>query len=161
MWKAAVKTIKKGKIFNISILASTLHTKKEVLQSLISTCTIHCKSHDFLISCFESGHIFQKMWLFGKINFVIPFWTKSITVKNVSAMNKKYLILDMLITLLKATCLQQRSVPYSQAENLWRIFKDLQTSLTFFKNLRSLNTFVSSLKDFAKLFDIFVLDNQV
>ena len=161
MWKAAVKTIKKGKIFNISILASTLHTKKEVLQSHIPTCTIHCKSHDFLISCFESGHIFQKMWLFGKINFVIPFWTKSITVKNVSAMNKKYLILDMLITLLKATCLQQRSVPYSQAENLWRIFKDLQTSLTFFKNLRSLNTFVSSLKDFAKFFDIFFLDNQV
>ena len=35
------------------------------------------KSHGFLISCFKFGNIFQKMWLFGKIHFVILFWTRS------------------------------------------------------------------------------------
>ena len=54
----------------------------------------------------------------GKIHFVIPFLTRSIMAKNISVMNKKSLILDMLIILLKETCLQQRSVPYSQVENL-------------------------------------------
>ena len=33
--------------------------------------------HGFFISCFESENIFQKMLLFGKIHFVIPFWSRS------------------------------------------------------------------------------------
>ena len=32
-----------------------------------------CKSKDFLTYCFEPRHIFQKMCLFGKVNFVILF----------------------------------------------------------------------------------------
>ena len=32
-----------------------------------------CKSHSSLISCFESGNIFKKMWIFGKIHFAILF----------------------------------------------------------------------------------------
>ena len=32
--------------------------------------------HDFLIFFFESGHIFQNMWLFGKVHFVIQFWIR-------------------------------------------------------------------------------------
>ena len=34
------------------------------------------KSHDFLISCFRSGQMFLKLWLFEKINFVILFLNK-------------------------------------------------------------------------------------
>ena len=43
-----------------------------------------CKSHDFLIFCFEPGSLFQKWWLFGKIHFVILLWTRSVSVWNVT-----------------------------------------------------------------------------
>ena len=36
-----------------------------------------CRSHNFPLSCLESGNIFQKKWLFGKIHFVILFWIRS------------------------------------------------------------------------------------
>ena len=37
-----------------------------------------CNSHGFLISCFESGNMFQEMLLLAKFHFVIPFWIRSI-----------------------------------------------------------------------------------
>ena len=50
------------------------------LLSLIPTCTIHCVKLisylAFLISCFEFGQIFQKMWLFRKVHLAILFWTR-------------------------------------------------------------------------------------
>ena len=41
-----------------SILASILHIFEKPHNYL---CNTLCKSRDFLISCFESGHIFQKL----------------------------------------------------------------------------------------------------
>ena len=74
LWKSKVTTIKKGKIFNISLTFSKYFSYWSLY--LLAQYII-CKSHDFLISCFESGHISLKRWLFGKIHFVILFWTRS------------------------------------------------------------------------------------
>ena len=77
LWKSEITNIKKGKIFNkINSIKKSIFLKM-FLQSLIPTCAIHCKSHYFLISfCFESAH-FSKNVIFGKIHFVILFWTRS------------------------------------------------------------------------------------
>ena len=57
--KVRLQQLRKAKY---SILASILHIFNSFyLQSLIPTCRIHCNSHGFFISCFESGKIFQKM----------------------------------------------------------------------------------------------------
>ena len=74
LWKSKVTTITKGKIFNISLNFSKYFSYRSLY--LLAQYTI-CKSHDFLISCFESEHISLKRWLFGKIHFVILFWTRS------------------------------------------------------------------------------------
>ena len=63
-----------------SILASILHIFQNFFLAEPHT-HLHnalCKSHDFLIFCFESWHTFQKLWLFGKIHFVILFCTYKI-----------------------------------------------------------------------------------
>ena len=63
--KVRLQKLKKEKY---SILASIIHFQNLFLTEPHTCCynTLH-KSHDFLISCFESGHTFQK------INFVILF----------------------------------------------------------------------------------------
>ena len=62
-----------------STLTSILHILKIFLtEPQTNWNNTLCKSHNFLISCFESGHTFQKMWLFRKINFVILFWLGSL-----------------------------------------------------------------------------------
>ena len=74
--KMRIKQLTKAKY---SILASILHIflKKFLTESHTYLHSTMSKSHDFLISCFESGRIFQKLWLFGKIHFVILFRTRS------------------------------------------------------------------------------------
>ena len=75
MWKGEVTTSRKVKIFNISLNGAhfSKHFSYTVLYLLVQYTV---KSHDFLISCFESGHFFQEMQLFGKIHFVIFFLNK-------------------------------------------------------------------------------------
>ena len=76
MQKSEFTTIKKSKIFNISL--NIAHFSKIFLTEPHSYLyNILCKSHGFLISRFESGNIFLKMWLFRKIHLVILFWTRS------------------------------------------------------------------------------------
>ena len=60
-----------------SILSSILHIFLFFFLSIIPTFAVHCVN-GFLISCFEYGKSFQKMWLFGKIHFVqfIKIWGK-------------------------------------------------------------------------------------
>ena len=63
-----------------SILASVLHIFDNFFLAEPHT-HLHntlCKSHDFLVFCFESWHIFQILWLFGKIHFAILFCTYKI-----------------------------------------------------------------------------------
>ena len=46
-----------------SLLTSILHIFSKIFLTELYTYLYNtlCKSHDFLIPCFESGHIFQKM----------------------------------------------------------------------------------------------------
>ena len=62
-----------------SILASISHIfqKKFLTKPHTYVNNTLCKSHDFLISCFESRQIFQEIQFFGKIHFVILFLTIS------------------------------------------------------------------------------------
>ena len=73
LWKGEVTTSRKVKIFNISlnVVHFSKHFSYTVLYLLVQYTV---KSHDFLIYCFESGHFFQEMQLFGKIHFVIFFF---------------------------------------------------------------------------------------
>ena len=62
-----------------SILASILHIfQKNFLHSLIPTCTIHSKSHGFLISCFEYGKKNSENVAFWKNSFCHSFLNKII-----------------------------------------------------------------------------------
>ena len=65
----------KGKRFNSSPI---LHIFQKGFFTEPHTFLYHAlgKSHDFLISCFRSGQMFLKLWLFEKINFVILFLNK-------------------------------------------------------------------------------------
>ena len=63
-----------------SILVSILYIFRKIF--LTELHIYLCKSHHFLVSCFDSGHIFQKMWLFWKIHFVIFFCEKYLYGKN-------------------------------------------------------------------------------
>ena len=62
------------------ILVSTLYIFRKNFLTELHTYLYNtlCRSHHFLVSCFDSGHIFQKMWLFWKIHFVIFLWKKSL-----------------------------------------------------------------------------------
>ena len=72
-----VTTIKKGKIFNIS-LNITQFRKKKFLLSLIPTCTIHCLNlMVFLYLALNLETFFNKCDFLEKIHFVILFWTRS------------------------------------------------------------------------------------
>ena len=83
--KSEVTTIKKCKIFNISLNIVNFW-KMFLTEPHTYLYNTLCTSHDFCLSCFESGHISQKIWLFGEIDFVILFWTRSgpTAVKNKS-----------------------------------------------------------------------------
>ena len=74
--KMRLKQLRKAKYW---ILASILHISYRffLTESFTYLYNTMGKSHDFLISCFESWHTSQKIWLFGKICFVIHFWTRS------------------------------------------------------------------------------------
>ena len=65
-----------------SILASILHifVLFFLTEPHIYLYNTMCKSHGFHISCFESGNIFLKMWLFGKFHFVILLWIRSLKI---------------------------------------------------------------------------------
>lgn len=65
-------TIEKGKIFNIT-LDFPYFSKNFFTEPHTYLFNTLCKFHDFPIFYFESGHIFQKMWLSGKIHFAIFF----------------------------------------------------------------------------------------
>ena len=83
--KARLKQLSKAKY---SILASILHIfQKNFLQSIIPTCTIHCKSHDFLISCFKSRHIFQNILTYRKKLFCHSFLNNIITIIIITIIN--------------------------------------------------------------------------
>ena len=75
--KVRLQQLRKAKC---SILASISDIFQKNFLTEPHTCLYStlCKSHDFLISCFQSGHIFSKVWLFGKIHFIILFWTRSL-----------------------------------------------------------------------------------
>ena len=71
--KVRLQKLRKAKY---SILASILHIFQKIFLTELHTYLYKktlFKSHDFLISCFESGHIFQEKVNFWKINFVILF----------------------------------------------------------------------------------------
>ena len=70
--KNEVTTIKKGKIFNISLNIS--HLSFFFLQSLITTRKIQCKSHGFPIYYFESRNIFQKCDFLQKFSLSLIFF---------------------------------------------------------------------------------------
>ena len=72
LWKSEVIPIKKRKIFNNSL--NIEHFSKKFLTEPYTYLynTLH-KSRDFLISSFESGNIFQKMWLLGKFT-IMSVW---------------------------------------------------------------------------------------
>ena len=74
--KVRLQQLKKCKIFNISLNIVNFW-KMFLTEPHTYLHNTLCKSHDFRLSYFESGHIFQKMWLFGEINFAILFWTRS------------------------------------------------------------------------------------
>ena len=74
LWRSEVTTIKKGKIFNISLLNMAL----PFLQSLIPTCTIHWVNlMVFLYLALNLETYLKKCDFFGKIHFVILFCTRS------------------------------------------------------------------------------------
>ena len=58
-----------------------------------------CKSHDFLISCFESGHIFKKC-AFWKNSCCHSFLNKNIYTKNFSGWtNRDHVFTQFLISI--------------------------------------------------------------
>ena len=62
--KVRLQQLRKAKY---SILASISHIfqKYFVTEPHTYLCNTLCKSHDFRISCIESGHIFQRIQLFS------------------------------------------------------------------------------------------------
>ena len=76
LWKRRLQQLRKTKY---SILAWTLHIFQNIFLTESHTYLYNalCKSHDFLICCFESWHIFEKMRIFWKITFVILFQIRS------------------------------------------------------------------------------------
>ena len=75
LWKSEVTTIKKGKIFNISL--NIAHFSKFVfLQSLISTCTIHCVNLMVFLNLALNLETYFKNVTFWKISFCHSFLNK-------------------------------------------------------------------------------------
>ena len=72
--KIEVTPIKKNKTFNNSLNIAHIWEKKFPEPHTYLYNTLH-KSHDFFIYCFESRHIFQKMWLFEKNHHSVSLGT--------------------------------------------------------------------------------------
>ena len=76
--KVRLEQLRKAKY---SILASILLIFLfYFLQSLISTCTIQCVNLMVFLYLALNLETFQKRWLFGKIHFLILFWTRSLEI---------------------------------------------------------------------------------
>ena len=72
LWKSEVATIKKGKIFNISLNIAHFSFFFFLTEPHIYLYNTLCKSHGFFMSCFESGNI-SKNVTFWKISFCHSF----------------------------------------------------------------------------------------
>ena len=73
-YKSEARTIKKGKIFNIS-LNIAYFSFLFLTEPHIYLYNTMCKSHGFLIACFESGNVSKKV-TFWKISFSHSFLNK-------------------------------------------------------------------------------------
>ena len=84
MWKCEVITIKKGKIFNISL--NIAHFPIILSQHHTYLYNMLCKSHGFLISYFGSGNIFKKCDFLEK--FVLSFFFQHAIIEHYYTLSK-------------------------------------------------------------------------